>query len=41
VFDRGRVVRELHSSDLSISNLLAAASARIAPSASAAANAVH
>jgi ribose transport system ATP-binding protein len=29
VFDRGRVVSELHADDLSISNLLGAASANI------------
>ena len=39
VFDRGRVVRELHAGDLSISNLLAAASASIATHATAAASA--
>jgi len=39
VFDRGRVVRELHGGDLSISNLLAAASASIATQASAAVHA--
>jgi len=38
VFDRGRVVRELHAGDLSISNLLAAASASIATHATAAAS---
>jgi ribose transport system ATP-binding protein len=41
VFSRGRVVRELHSEDLSISNLLAAASASVARDGVAAAGAVH
>ena len=41
VFDRGRLVRELHADDLSIGNLLAAASASIAPSAAAPARAAH
>ncbi len=41
VFDRGRVVRELHGDDLSISNLLAAASASIATDASTAINAAY
>lgn len=41
VFGRGRVVRELHSEDLSVSNLLAAASASLVSDAVAAAGAVH
>jgi ribose transport system ATP-binding protein len=41
VFSRGQVVRELHSEDLSISNLLSAASARVARDGVAAAGAVH
>ena len=41
VFSRGEVVRELHSEDLSVSNLLAAASASVARDGVAAAGAVH
>lgn len=44
VFDRGRVVAELAASDLSIENLLAAASARVGPAAEALTgdpNAIH
>lgn len=41
VFDRGRVVSELHSEDLSISNLLAAASADIERDAGETASGVH
>jgi ribose transport system ATP-binding protein len=41
VFSRGQVVRELHSEDLSISNLLAAASASVARDGVAAAGTVH
>jgi ribose transport system ATP-binding protein len=41
VFSRGQVVRELHAEDLSISNLLAAASASVARDGVAAAGAVH
>jgi ribose transport system ATP-binding protein len=41
VFSRGQVVRELHSEDLSISNLLSAASASVARDGVAAAGTVH
>ena len=41
VFSRGQVVRELHSEDLSVSNLLAAASASVARDGVAAAGAVY
>jgi ribose transport system ATP-binding protein len=41
VFDRGRVVAELGASDLSVENLLAAASARIERAASASSEAGH
>jgi ribose transport system ATP-binding protein len=41
VFSRGQVVRELHSEDLSISNLLSAASASVARDGVTAAGAIH
>ncbi|KRQ10334.1 hypothetical protein AOQ71_08845 [Bradyrhizobium manausense] len=41
VFSRGQVVREVHSEDLSISNLLAAASAGVERNSAAAVDAVH
>ncbi len=41
VFSRGQVVRELHADDLSISNLLSAASASVANNSIAALEAVH
>jgi ribose transport system ATP-binding protein len=41
VFNRGQVVRELHADDLSVSNLLAAASAGVARDGIVAAGAIH